>query len=917
MNSTSSTAWYSLKTNMAETLHNIKFYCTDLYSNTNVSATRYFSVNTSFLATITYPANQRYNTVNMTANVSTSAGANTCLISIDSAANASMTNTSTTAWYYDMTFLSEVTHNLSVWCNSSAGTLVSTATRSFTVDTTAPIVTKISPVGTTGTSVLFNATTNEAAAWCKYNPDLSGNNSMSGSSTVWINTSTLSGSGLHGVEFYCSDLAGNVGTNSTSFLIDAAAPVITINSPENKTYNTATTSFNVTTGENALWCRYSLDGTTNVSLTNSSMTEWNKTVSATNGNHNVVFYCSDVYNNVGVNGTRYFTVDTIAPVITLTTPANNTWRNVTITDFKFYVNDSSNIANCTASSDFVDITNTTAISKTSENSITQSITASREEDNFKWYVNCTDSVGNVGRSVTRVLKLDDIPPMVAIDSPSDGNILTTPTVVVNASVTDGYPDRVMLYRNGTLVSNTTAVSGTNSISQSLSDGSYRFQAFGTDKAGNMQNSLNVSITVDATAPVFTNVTVIDITNESATIVAVTDENTSCRLYSGTNSSSLSDDGTMSLFVWIGGPRHNLTLSSLDAGTLYYYKVNCNDRAGNTKNSTISTFTTLLTETAELNESTTTNMTFNFTENGTSRTKVRLNISLNETVNATVDVGQSDNATHLFSVSGYEGLGVYYTIESDEINGTNTEWVIIKLYYNDADMLSNVEESALRLYWYDGANWVEIPGGVNETENYVWGNTTHFSEYTIAGAETEDNTGGSSSGGSSGGSATIKEIDITADLSNGKITKTVSMSDKVVFNYSGEKHSVVLKGINFTTKMIKLEVASTPTLYDMELGTNIELDLDSNGVNDHSITLDNMTYSYATLTFERVAVTPAAPETAATTTAEQPGATTTPAAQVAGTVTKAATNYGLYLIAFILLVGIAVVVYYVFLRKKVS
>jgi len=61
-----------------------------------------------------------------------------------------------------------------------------------------------------------------------------------------------------------------------------------------------------------------------------------------------------------------------------------------------------------------------------------------------------------------------------------------------------------------------------------------------------------------------------------------------------------------------------------------------------------------------------------------------------------------------------------------------QWSIIKIYYTDAE-ITGVIESLLRIYWFNGTDWVPFnppEGGVNTAENYVWANVTHFSVYGV-------------------------------------------------------------------------------------------------------------------------------------------------------------------------------------------
>ncbi|MFH1630768.1 MAG: Ig-like domain-containing protein [Candidatus Aenigmatarchaeota archaeon] len=116
--------------------------------------------------------------------------------------------------------------------------------------------------------------------------------------------------------------AGNNMTNSTTFVIDTVASSITINTPANTSYNSSATVFNVTFGENASWCGYSLDSVANVSMDNTSRTAWNYTnASMSEGAHAVVFSCNDTVGNINTTSARYFVIDVTYPVYS----ANNTY----------------------------------------------------------------------------------------------------------------------------------------------------------------------------------------------------------------------------------------------------------------------------------------------------------------------------------------------------------------------------------------------------------------------------------------------------------------------------------------------------------------------------------------------------------------------------------------------------------------
>ena len=116
------------------------------------------------------------------------------------------------------------------------------------------------------------------------------------------------------------------------------SPTITIQSPLNQTYNTSIIWFNVTLNEPGSWCGYSLDGTSNKTMTNSSG-NWNaQNSSMTKGSHNVIFYCNDTAGNMNKTTSRYFVVNASGPLISINSPTAQSYStniinlNISITE---------------------------------------------------------------------------------------------------------------------------------------------------------------------------------------------------------------------------------------------------------------------------------------------------------------------------------------------------------------------------------------------------------------------------------------------------------------------------------------------------------------------------------------------------------------------------------------------------------
>ncbi len=140
------------------------------------------------------------------------------------------------------------------------------------------------------------------------------------------------------VDFWQSDSANNknYAFQVVEFPTYSAAPGITINTPLNQSYSIPFL-ISVTMSRASDWCGYSLNGTANVTMTKDNSTEFSATESRPkDGSHNVVFSCNDTAGNMAESPTRYFTIDTNPPIITVNSPLSQsydtslTWFEVTL-----------------------------------------------------------------------------------------------------------------------------------------------------------------------------------------------------------------------------------------------------------------------------------------------------------------------------------------------------------------------------------------------------------------------------------------------------------------------------------------------------------------------------------------------------------------------------------------------------------
>ena len=86
---------------------------------------------------------------------------------------------------------------------------------------------------------------------------------------------------------------------------------------------------------------------------------------------------------------------------------------------------------------------------------------------------------------------------------------------------------------------------------------------------------------------------------------------------------------------------------------------------------------------------------------------------------------------------------FIPIKSININPSNNisksmEWANIKIFYTDQELgMLNISESSLKIYWLNGTDWEKVDTKISSTQNYLFANITHFSEYAIGGQTKAD------------------------------------------------------------------------------------------------------------------------------------------------------------------------------------
>jgi N-acetylneuraminic acid mutarotase len=96
------------------------------------------------------------------------------------------------------------------------------------------------------------------------------------------------------------------------------APVIHITSPSNETYQQVLLTYSV--NKDVTWTGYSIDGNSNVTI-NSSI----RLSHLSQGSHRIVLYANDTSGNMGISNAVYFSIDTVAPALTILNPSNSSY----------------------------------------------------------------------------------------------------------------------------------------------------------------------------------------------------------------------------------------------------------------------------------------------------------------------------------------------------------------------------------------------------------------------------------------------------------------------------------------------------------------------------------------------------------------------------------------------------------------
>jgi len=414
----------------------------------------------------------------------------------------------------DYTGLGEGNHTFSVTATDSAGNTGPAATRSWTIDTTAPTASitggPADPTNSTSASLAFSSEPG-AGFQCKLDAG-------SYSSCTSPKDYTGLGEGNHTFSVTATDSAGNTGPAATrSWTIDTTAPTASITGgPADPTNSTsASLAFSSEPGA-GFECK--LDAGSY-----SSCTSPKDYTGLGEGNHTFSVTATDSAGNTGPAATRSWTIDTTAPTVTLTSPANGSTTS----------DPSPSLAGVagTAVGDGTAITVRLYSGAAATGSPIQTLGATRgaggayavaptalAAGTYTAQSQQDDAAGNAALSAPTTFTIDPLagdttPPAISLLAPADGSVTSNQTPgfvgVAGVAAGDSTTVTVRVYAGPTVLdplvrtlTTTRDVDGSFAVAASpaLADGTYTARAEQTDTGGNTGFSGAAAFTIDTTAP---------------------------------------------------------------------------------------------------------------------------------------------------------------------------------------------------------------------------------------------------------------------------------------------------------------------------------------------------------------------------------------------------------------------------------
>ena len=472
-----------------------------------------YFVKMSFYISINYPSDNSWldNNVSINFNFSTTnlTTLDTCLYST----NNYVTNVTIPGCTNTTFNISDGNYVLKLWVNDS-NSFFSEAETNFTVDTTYPLISMLSPSNNTNTTddsldVEYTYTELNVDS-CWWNDNDGSNTTLSSCENITTKT-WLDGS--HDVKIYLNDSAGNVNSTSIFFTVDTIPPVISIINPKSQTYSTngsLALDYTVTDadiGVDKCWYKV-INSTSDIIIDNTTITDCaNLTfnIAQGTGTYNLTLYSNDTLSNVD-SSIIEFAISLINPSIVLDGPSDNSYSDTgTNIYFNFTATDIDGLSECQLWHDFGNGNWHKNYTWSSPPNATQNFTILNLTDAaYIWNVWCNDTFGfNSWALNNKTVTIDTIDPVVTISNDQNESIESL-SITVNYEITDTNINEcyfTLRTSGGSLHNypeNTSLIcSATSRSFSTLSYGDYKLQIWAEDYAGRLTDA-NLTFTTRAT-----------------------------------------------------------------------------------------------------------------------------------------------------------------------------------------------------------------------------------------------------------------------------------------------------------------------------------------------------------------------------------------------------------------------------------
>jgi len=344
----------------------------------------------------------------------------------------------------DMSSYNESVTVCFTFTSSNYAGLTSTYSGQLLVDATPPQVLAVSPVSGASSGVLTNFTFNASDNLAQtLSCDVFVDNASVVSGVVSSgDISTLSASlagfsdGAHTWTLSCADGVGLVSRVTSSFVLDATPPTITLNSPVSGSYFIDT--------------NIDYDVSDNVGVASVTSNLPSNTSSWTEGPNTFTVTATDLAGNTQISSFS-FTVDRSAPSVTLLSPLPGTQSDSPV-NFTYSAGDllSPSLACLLSTAVGVNVSQ----SPVANSSISSLLTLTL--GNTTWQVSCTDLAGNIGSAGPQAIEVKDLSGPQISTSFNTAQRTYPNTITANITDVSGVDTAVVHFENSTLVMNLSA-----------------------------------------------------------------------------------------------------------------------------------------------------------------------------------------------------------------------------------------------------------------------------------------------------------------------------------------------------------------------------------------------------------------------------------------------------------------------------